>query len=548
MRARLFGCALALLVPACSNSSSTETTAPSTVKCEITLQNSMNGTAPAAGGSGTLAVTTTRDCTWTATSDAAWLTISSGTNGQGSGSVAYAVAANGQPSQRRGTLAVNGQQMTVTQDAAPCRFNVTPTNSTVSMQGGTVNVNVETLTGCAWTAQSTVSWMSIASGAAGNGNGAVAVQVAANGGDARSGAITVAGITVTIDQGQAPCSAGVTPTSLNVPFGGGAASATVTVRPGCAWTASSGVSWISITSGSSGNGNGTVALQIAANDGDARNGSITVAGLPVAIAQAAAPCTFGVAPPSLSVPSGGGAASATVTARTGCAWTAASSTPWIAIASGSSGSGNGTVALQIAVNDGDARNGSITVAGTTVAVAQAGAPCTFGVSPLSQNVPVEGASGSATVAVRAGCTWTAVSNAPWITITGGASGNGGGAVAFIVASNPGPPRTGTLTIANMTFTVSQATVPCTYGIVPWMQSIGGGGGTGESMIATGPTCPWSAVPNVPWITMIGAASGVGNGRIEFAIGVNTGADRTGTISITGGQTFTVTQGAALPPQ
>jgi hypothetical protein len=629
MRARLFACALALLLPACSGSS-TETTAPSTIKCEITLQNSMN-TAPAAGASGTLAVTTTRDCAWTAASDASWLAISSGANGQGSGSVAYTVAANGQPSQRRGTLAVNGQQATVTQDAAACRFTVTPPNSTVSMQGGTVTVNVEAVAGCTWTAQSSVSWMTIASGASGSGNGAVAVQVGANGGDGRSGTITVAGNTVTIDQGQAPCtfavapaslnvpvdggsasmtvtarpgctwtassgaswisigsgSAGngngavtvqvganggdgrsgtitvagtavtvaqgqapctfaVAPQSLNVPFGGGGASATVTVRPGCAWSASSGASWISIASGASGNGNGTVAVQVAANGGDARSGTITVAGTTVTIAQGQAPCSFAVAPPSLSVPFSGGGASATVTVRSGCAWTASSGTSWISIASGSAGNGNGTVVLQIAANAGNVRSGSITVAGTAVAIAQAAAPCTFDVNPLSQNVPVGGAGGSATVTVRAGCAWTAVSNAPWITITSGASGNGGGAVAFTVSANAGPPRTGTLTIANATFTINQATVPCDYGIVPWMQTIGGGGGTGQSMIVTGPTCPWSAVPNVPWITMIGSASGIGNGRIEFAIGVNTGAARTGTISITGGQTYTVSQGAAVP--
>ena len=507
----------------------------------------MSGAAPATGAAGTLSVTTTRECTWTATSDAAWLTIASGANGQGSGSFAYSVAPNGQPSQRRGTLAVNGQQTTVTQDAAPCRYTVTPANSTVSMQGGAVTVNVEAQSGCKWTAQASVSWMSIASGASGDGNGAVTVQIGANGGDARSGTITVAGNTVTVNQGQSPCTFGVAPASVNVPFGGGSATATVTVRIGCAWTASSGASWIAVASGASGNGNGTVALQIAANGGDARSGTITVAGNTVTVNQGEAPCTFGVAPASMNVPFGGGRATATVTVRTGCAWTASSGASWIAVASGASGNGNGTVALQIAANDGNARSGSITVAGMTVAIAQAAAPCTFAVSPLSQSVPVEGAGGSATVTVRAGCTWTAVSNVPWITITNTAGGNGGGSVAFAVASNPGPPRTGTLTIANLTFTVNQATVPCDYGIVPWMQSIGGGGGTGQSFITTGPTCPWTAVPNVPWITMLGAASGIGNGRVVFTIGVNTGAARTGTISITGGQTFTVSQGAATPP-
>ena len=56
-----------------------------------------------------------------------------------------------------------------------------------------------------------------------------------------------------------------------------------------------------------------------------------------------------------------------------------------------------------------------------------------------------------------------VSNASWMTVTSGASGSGPGTVAFSVAANTGAARTGTLTIAGQTFTVTQA-APCTYAI------------------------------------------------------------------------------------
>jgi hypothetical protein len=59
------------------------------------------------------------------------------------------------------------------------------------------------------------------------------------------------------------------------------------------------------------------------------------------------------------------------------------------------------------------------------------------------------------VTTISGCTWTATSNASWLTITSGASGNGSGTVAFDVAANPGGVRTGTLTIADPTLTVTQ---------------------------------------------------------------------------------------------
>jgi hypothetical protein len=62
------------------------------------------------------------------------------------------------------------------------------------------------------------------------------------------------------------------------------------------------------------------------------------------------------------------------------------------------------------------------------------------------------------VTAGAGCTWTAVSNVSWITITAGASGSGGGTVSYSVAPYGGPPknRTGTMTIAGLTFSVKQS--------------------------------------------------------------------------------------------
>src|SRR5262249_27026096 len=51
--------------------------------------------------------------------------------------------------------------------------------------------------------------------------------------------------------------------------------------------------------------------------------------------------------------------------------------------------------------------------------------CSFAISPLSQNFTAAGGSGSVTVTTQASCTWTAVSNDAWITLTGsGGTGSG----------------------------------------------------------------------------------------------------------------------------
>jgi Zn-dependent metalloprotease len=86
-----------------------------------------------------------------------------------------------------------------------------------------------------------------------------------------------------------------------------------------------------------------------------------------------------------------------------------------------------------------------------------GGACTFSISPASASQPAAGGTGSVSVTAGAGCNWSAVSNAAFITITAGASGTGSGTVSYSVAANTGTTsRTGTLTIAGQTFTVTQA--------------------------------------------------------------------------------------------
>jgi C1A family cysteine protease len=66
------------------------------------------------------------------------------------------------------------------------------------------------------------------------------------------------------------------------------------------------------------------------------------------------------------------------------------------------------------------------------------------------------ASGSVQVFANESCTWTAASNASWITITSGVSGKGSGRVSYSVAAKTGKePRTGTLTIGGEIFTLVQ---------------------------------------------------------------------------------------------
>jgi hypothetical protein len=278
---------------------------------------------------------------------------------------------------------------------------------------------------------------------------------------------------------------------------------------------------------------------VAPNAGPARTGALTIAGQTFTVSQAAPTCSYGIAPQGQSVGAGGGPGTVAVTAGSSCPWTAAAVDNWITVTSGSSGTGNGTVAYTVAPNPGASRSGTMTIAGQTFTVTQAAQTCTYAINPMSTSAPASGGTTSVTLTAGAGCTWTSTSNVPWISVTSGASGAGNGTVGLMVAANGGVARTGTATIAGQTFTVSQA-APCSFAIAPMGQNFDSSGGSGTVTVTTDAGCAWTAASNAPWITITSGANGTGPGIVGFLVAPNAGPDQTGTLTIAG-QTFTVTQ-------
>ncbi|HEX6465259.1 MAG TPA: BACON domain-containing carbohydrate-binding protein, partial [Vicinamibacterales bacterium] len=125
----------AALSTACGSSGVTDTTGPTPTHCQISVTNSSSSFG-ASGGEGTLTVNVPRECSWSAASQAGWITITSGNNGQGDGSVKYQVAANADPVARRSSITVGDQQASVAQDAAPCRYDVSAPGNPIAASGG----------------------------------------------------------------------------------------------------------------------------------------------------------------------------------------------------------------------------------------------------------------------------------------------------------------------------------------------------------------------------------------------------------------------------
>jgi hypothetical protein len=239
----------------------------------------------AAGSNGSVTVSSTGSCAWSAVSNSPFITVTSGATGTAPGAVNFTVAANPGPNQRTGTITIADKTFTVTQDGLNCSYSITPTTSNFSASSNADNVSVTANAGCAWTATSNDNWLTVTSGGSGTGNGATNYLVAANSGPARTGTLTVAGQTVTVTQASG-CTFALSPSSQNFPASIAAGSVNITSGTGCAWTATSNSAFISVTSGASGTGNGNVGYSLTANDtATPRTGTMTIGGQTFTVTQ-----------------------------------------------------------------------------------------------------------------------------------------------------------------------------------------------------------------------------------------------------------------------
>ena len=266
---------------------------------------------------------------------------------------------------------------------------------------------------------------------------------------------------------------------------GGTGSIPVTAGTGCAWTATSSATFVTVSAG--GSGNGTVTFTVAANSGAARTATITAAGTGFTITQSAAaspPPTPGtLSAPTASSPIGG---QAVTVAR-----------PTLVV-NNAVGSGTvGTVTYRFEISDQStfpndpvrnftvdgiaqgagttswtlnrdlgpdvlwywharATDGVTTSAYSPTETFRTPSSCSYTISPTTLNINSTSATATITVTTGNGCAWTASTTSPFITFPNGASGTGSGGLFIAIPDNSGPPRTGTVTIAGQTFTVTQA--------------------------------------------------------------------------------------------
>jgi Viral BACON domain/Putative binding domain, N-terminal len=179
--------------------------------------------------------------------------------------------------------------ITAPSDAADrCALTVTSSPNSFPSPGGKGSLTISTARDCTWSVASNAAWVALG-GASGQGDATVPYTVSANPVPSpRSTAIAVGAQSVAVSQQAAPCIFSLSRANDTIGEAGGKLSVGVTTLSGCRWTAASTAAWISIASGQSGDGNGTVGLTVAANAGAARVGQVNIAGQIYTVSEAAA--------------------------------------------------------------------------------------------------------------------------------------------------------------------------------------------------------------------------------------------------------------------
>ena len=428
----------------------------------------------------------------------------------------YSVTANPTITARNATMTIAGQSFDVTQAGQPCTYTLTPAGASVPATATTGTVAVAALGGCAWTATSSAAWVTITSGATGSGNGTVGYSVAANGTtSSRTATLTIGGQSFTITQAAAPCVYTASPATPSFPASGGPGTVTMTTLAGCAWSATTSAAWITIGGTGAGSGNGTFDYTVAANPiPTARSGTIAVAGQSLrcrrrprrALHAVAGERLGGVGCGDGDVLDGGDGglqldrdeqrAVADGHERRERQWQRHG---WLRGGSESEYDGaDGDDQRRRADVHGDAGGGGV----------QHDDLADGELADGGRRRRDGGGDGE-----RGSCAWTAASNAPWITITAGASGTGNGSVSYNVAANAlTSSRTGTMTIAGQTMTVTQAGAPCTYTISPTVASLGPAASTNTIAVTAPAGCAWTTSESATWISITGGARALGTGR------------------------------------
>jgi Viral BACON domain/Putative binding domain, N-terminal len=358
-----------------------------------------------------------------------------------------------------------------------CTIAISPAALAFGADGGAGAVTIATQAGCTWNVSGAPAWVTVTGSGNGTGPSTLAYGVAANSAtSARNATLTIGGQSHAITQQGRPvtaCTYELSPGSAEFSKDAATGSFAVTAPADCAWTAVSDASWLTLTAGPQGSGNGTVSYAISRNlEITDRRAAVSVADRTFTLRQSGdiGGCEYAVAPVDLTSCMAAATLSVAITTQASCPWTATANVSWLGVPA--SGSGSATISVSLTENYDAPRDGIVMVrwptptAGQNVRVAQAG--CLYAVSRNAFSFAAVAGSGMFDViqqaqpntcggATQDRCIWSAVSDVPWIIVTTSMPQRGDNPVAFTVTANDSTTaRVGRITVRDKVVLITQA--------------------------------------------------------------------------------------------
>ena len=510
-------------------------------------------------------LTITSNAEWTATSDMSWLTISGTAMDTGNGSISVVAAEQAAAVGRMATITVETtgslmRTVSVTQAAAVESLTLSDASLDFTAAGETKQLTITS--NAEWTATSTATWLTLPTGGTEDEviDVVAAEQTAAVGRMATITVKTTGGLMRTVSVTQAAAVEALTLSDASLDFTAAGETKPVTITSNAEWTATSDMSWLTISGTAMDTGNGSISVvaaeQAAAVD---RMATITVETTgslmrTVSVTQAAAVEALTLSDASLDFAAAGETKQLTITSN--AEWTATSTATWLTLPTG----GTEDEVINVVATEQAAavgRMATITVETTgslmrTVSVTQAAAVESLTLSDASLDFTAAGETKQLTITSNA--EWTATSDMLWLTIDGTTEGTEDEVIDVVAAEQTAAVgRTATITVETTgslmrTVSVTQAAAVESLTLSDASLDFTAAGETKQLTITS--NAEWTATSDMSWLTISGTAMDTGNGSISVVAAEQAAAvDRMATITVetTGSlmRTVSVTQAAAV---
>lgn len=479
-----------------------------------------------------------------------WITLS---QSSGVGNATITATASATESSRSGNIVASGYGLTASTSVSQREGAYIEIDSSLIVVSGIEHdIQVEVYSNTDWVVETSESFLTIVSGASGSGDGTVILHITEN----NTGITRNSNFEVRTQDSSVRARGNVTQSPTEERYitidpiipsvDGSEQDVQIEVYSNTNWVVETSESFLTVTSGASGSGDGTVILHLSRNTSGVRRDSDFVVRTPDSSIVAEGNVSQGtteqeyinISPSSPSVSNEEQTIEISVTSNT--SWEVAESSPFLSVVSGATGSGNGTVVLRITANTGAARSANFFVRKPDLSVYAQGkitqAEADFLIID-PEEISVEGTEQTLTFTVFSTEHWEAVSNSPFITIVGESTGFEDGTFDIGLTKNEtGSSRVGTITVRStdsslsIQGTITQAPAEQSYIIID-PESLTVPGDETSLDVTVYSNGAWVAETNSPFLS-ITDGSGFEDGTFGLSIAENTSGDtRTGTFTV-----------------